>query len=113
MEKIRILKMRLTDPETKQPWTVIVSKEAEEDKTKYSLDDALVSFYDGRYPDFTIDVDGDKIGQFVSQYYLHTLLEGYGGINLHGSEPSWSVSGSLMGILRSLLIGYEMYGKGE
>jgi hypothetical protein len=48
----------------------------------------LVEFYDSRYTH-------TKYGQFVSRYYLETLLDGDtypNGLCLHGGVPSWSVS---------------------
>lgn len=46
-----------------------------------------VEVYDATY-NFT------QYGQFVSRYYLSTLLEGNSrttGINLHGGEPVWNI----------------------
>jgi hypothetical protein len=52
---------------------------------------AMVEFYDSRY------TDGDfaERGQFVSRYYITTLLEGSqypNGLCLDGGIPAWSVS---------------------
>lgn len=68
-----------------------------------------VKFYDGDYagkPRFP------PLGQFVSSYYLSTLLgeddirpiqrEGV-GLNLHGGEPKWRVSGPVMDQVRNWL----------
>lgn len=57
----------------------------------HDQDDPLVEFYDarwqGRIPDW-------PLGQFVSRYYLSTLLQGSHdrGLLLDASSPSWSVS---------------------
>jgi len=51
---------------------------------------AMVEFYDSRYTDQTF---GD-CGQFVSRYYISTLVESkfpY-GLSLDGGIPEWSVS---------------------
>lgn len=60
----------------------------------YGLNDCLtykgyepmVEFYDARYPD-------TDHGQFISRYYITTLLEGNEnkGICLEGSEPDWNI----------------------
>lgn len=107
----RIFKLKLTDPKTNQPWTVIMENRGESEKSKYSLNEPVVKFYDMRYPDFNIDSDGDKIGQFVSSYYASTINDGFGGINLQGGEPTWQVSNEFMTILRGLITGYFIYEK--
>lgn len=46
-----------------------------------------VHVYDGRYPQH-------ELGQFVADYYVSTLLEGYRedtGLNLHGGIPDWTI----------------------
>ena len=106
----RIFKLKLTDPKTSQPWTVVMENEDKNSK-HYSLIEPLVKFYDMRYPEFTLDIDGDRIGQFVSSYYASTINDGFGGINLHGGEPSWQVSVEFMTILRGLITGYFIYEK--
>ena len=76
---------------------------------KYGLDNCLthederpvIEFYDSRYP-FDRDVEGNVLGQFISRYYLETLLFGYPkgtprkedeGIDLMGYEPNWKIDG--------------------
>lgn len=47
----------------------------------------VVQFFDTRYPH-------NPLGQFVSSYFLSTLLNGSSrekGLNLYGGEPEWSV----------------------
>ena len=107
----RIFKLKLTDPKTNQPWTVIMEHAKESEKTKYSLDEPLVKFYDMRNPSFSVDVDGDNIGQFVSSYYVSSVINGFAGIVLHGGEPSWQVSTEFMAMVRSLIAGYFSYAK--
>ena len=67
----------------------------------HEVDDLVVEFFDARYP-FWSDTDGQVLGQFVSSYYVKTLLgeDGYSvtdsretGIDLHGGEPDWFVTG--------------------
>ena len=66
--------------------------------------DPLVEFYDGTYA----GQDGfDPEGQFVSRYYLSTLLEGASGLlttGLYlGDDPSWRVPAAEMrGIVAQL-----------
>ena len=53
----------------------------------------LVEFYDREY-DFQTEADGTILGQFVSRYYLSTLLSGYDGsrgLNLDGGIKKWSL----------------------
>lgn len=67
-------------------------------------DDPLVEFYDARY-----DHDGN-LGQFVSRYYLSTLLDvdDTTHLNLDGGIDSWTVSKfSMDKILRWLRIYHE------
>jgi len=49
-----------------------------------------VEFYDRRY-DFTPD------GQFVSDYFVETLIRpGAGGLVLHGGVPAWIIDAGTM-----------------
>jgi hypothetical protein len=73
---------------------------------RYGLNDVLVwdvdppgvEFYDTRYPH-------TEFGQFVSRYYVRTLLEEHGprGLDLMGYVPSWKIDGSAMVIVRQWL----------
>jgi hypothetical protein len=56
--------------------------------------DPLVEFYDARQDPARF---GPR-GQFVSRYYLSTLLEGdpARGLNLQGGVPSWSLDGQAL-----------------
>jgi hypothetical protein len=73
---------------------------------KYGLNDCLVNdkapmveFYDTRYPH-------TQYGQFVSRYYVDTLLErDTGGLCLDGGVPSWTVSAEDMATVRNFLKG--------
>lgn len=58
--------------------------------------DPLVEWFDATYandPGF-FDVNSIGCGQFVSRYYLTTMLEHRPdfGLDLHGGEPVWKVS---------------------
>lgn len=58
----------------------------------HEKEDPLVEFWDTQYE------------QFVSRYYLSTLLErDYGGLNLQGDVPAWSVSSEGMDRVREML----------
>jgi hypothetical protein len=60
----------------------------------------LVEFYDTRFPQ-TPD------GQFVSRYYLDTLLTGrQTGLNLQGDVPAWSIDDAGMTVVRRWLRQY-------
>lgn len=48
-------------------------------------DEPMVEFYYSRYPH-------TKHWQFVSRYYVSTLKDHEGGLDLHGGEPEWQVS---------------------
>lgn len=64
----------------------------------YSLTE-VVSFYDSRY-------SHTPLGQFVSDYYVETLLErecGY-GLTLYGGVPDWTIDAGAMDLVRSWLI---------
>lgn len=52
----------------------------------HNEDEPLVEVYDARYA-FT------QYGQFVSRYYMNTILEGNRnyGIDLYGGEPAWKI----------------------
>ena len=68
----------------------------------HNEDKPLVEFYDARYPH-------TEFGQFVSRYYVETILgdDGYGskagGLSLDGGIPEWTVSASDMETVRSFL----------
>ena len=68
----------------------------------HNEDKPLVEFYDARYPH-------TEFGQFVSRYYVETILgnDGYGskegGLSLHGGIPEWTVSAEDMATVRTFL----------
>tara|TARA_R100001509_G_scaffold165213_1_gene145785 strand:- start:114 stop:533 length:420 start_codon:yes stop_codon:yes gene_type:complete len=91
--KFPIIK-KFVDPETNQPWTVLIQG-PKEDAYKQ---EPIVIWYDGRYPH---DKEGKIVlGQCVSGYYITTMLGDEfgarlgdsGGLCLDGGIPDWSVS---------------------
>ena len=66
----------------------------------------LIEFYDGRYP-HTPD------GQFITRYYVLTLLEhdkGHAitGLDMMGYEPAWKIDGRAMRLVLDW-IAYHQY----
>lgn len=57
----------------------------------HTKDDPLVEFYTAK-------------GQFVSRYYLSTLMESTGGLNLEGNVPEWQISNEGMNRVRYWLM---------
>ena len=91
--KFPIIK-KFVDPETNQPWTVVI-QDPKEDEYKQ---EPIVRWYDGRYPH---KKEGKIVlGQFVSGYYITTMLGDEfgarlgdsGGLCLDGGVPTWEVS---------------------
>lgn len=67
----------------------------------HKKEEPLIEFFDTRYQ-FT------PYGQFVSRYYVSTLLENDDsrrtpGLNLYGGEPDWSIDGKAMNKVRDWL----------
>lgn len=63
----------------------------------HDKDEPLVEFYDTRHPH-------TEFGQFVSRYYLSTILERDNmGLCLYGREPEWEVSAEDMAAVRAWL----------
>lgn len=56
----------------------------------------LVEFYDTRH-------EHTDFGQFVSRYFLETLIDGEGGLNLQGGVPMWSINEPCMNRIRDWL----------
>lgn len=58
----------------------------------------MIEFYDPRH------VKHGPLGQFVSRYYVSTILERDNcGLALYGSEPEWTVSAADMAEIRTWL----------
>lgn len=64
-----------------------------------TADREMVEFYDTRYPH-------TQYGQFVSRYYVSTILgrdtygNGKGGLDLMGYEPAWKIDAAAMYVVR-------------
>lgn len=57
----------------------------------------VAKFFDCRY-------EHTDLGQFVSSYYVDTLLEDHGGgLDLMGYEPTWKISAAGMDRVRNFL----------
>tara|TARA_R100001591_G_scaffold24227_1_gene34073 strand:- start:1195 stop:1614 length:420 start_codon:yes stop_codon:yes gene_type:complete len=91
--KFPIIK-KFVDPETNQPWTVFIQDPKEDDYKQ----EPIVRWYDGRHPH---KKEGKIVlGQFVSSYYITTMLGDEfgarlgdsGGLCLDGGVPTWEVS---------------------
>jgi len=69
------------------------------DMFTHDQDRPLVEFYDDRY-----HFQSDDRGQFVSRYYVSSLLEYTGrGLNLHVGVDAWNLSPSDMDTVRDYL----------
>lgn len=83
------------DPESQMTWAVRLVQRGDayglHDQLTHDKDEPLVEFFDTRYAH-------TPLGQFVSRYYLGTLLSCEDGINLDGGVPAWSVSAAGMAI---------------
>lgn len=58
--------------------------------------DPLIEFFDTRYAH-------TDLGQFVTRYYLSTLLKSESGLNLDGRISDWSVGEACMNRVRDWL----------
>jgi hypothetical protein len=61
----------------------------------HDIEEPLVEFYDTRY-DHNSDWLEEFVGQFVSRYYVETLLGHEGGLCLDGGISDWQVSAGNM-----------------
>jgi hypothetical protein len=69
------------------------------DSITHDSDEPLVEFYDTRYKH-------TEYGQFVSRYYLDTLLEKPSGqgLMLHGGVSDWVIDGNAMQVVTNWLL---------
>jgi hypothetical protein len=71
----------------------------------------LVEFWDLDYTHSPVAPGSQVYGQFVSRYFLATLLEDGGrrgvGLNLDGGIPAWSVDGPAMAEVSGWLLGVQ------
>lgn len=74
-----------------------------DDCLTHNEDDALVEFYDAKQDPAKFG----RRGQFVSRYYLTTLLQDLpNGLQLEGGIPEWSISPKGMRDVHLYLKGY-------
>lgn len=59
-------------------------------------DKPMIEFYDARY-------QHTEFGQFVSRYYVETLRDHVGKLNLYSSIPEWTVSAAGMQKVKQLI----------
>lgn len=60
----------------------------------------MLEFYDSRYP-HDKNTEDTMLGQFVSRYYMETIVDRHEtfaqhGLDLHGGVPSWKIDASGM-----------------
>lgn len=88
------------DATSGQTWVVRLVHRGEHyglnDQLVHDEREPLVEFFDPRQPH-------TDLGQFVSRYFVGTLLEGSGGLDLMGHEPTWKISSSAMLMVRDWL----------
>ena len=70
-------------------WAVRIVEKGDKYGIKNGLthagEEPLVEFFDTRY-------EHTDLGQFVSRYYLSTLLDSNGGMNLDGGVTDWYIN---------------------
>jgi len=62
----------------------------------HDKDEPMIESYDARYPH-------TEFGQFVTRYYVQTLRDHEGGLDLHGGVPEWKVSAAGMQQVKQLI----------
>ena len=114
----------LFDRETSQMWTLRILKKGMKYGRKMCLthdkDKPIVEFYDANYTGemmekFAKNPDGELLGQFVSRYYIETLLGNDGGdpigtgrgLCLDGGVDKWNISESAMNTVAEFLESYN------
>lgn len=87
-----------------RPWLVRVVEKGDKYGLNWCLTHEqgipLAEFYDPRY-------DHTDLGQFVTRYYVGTLLVARGGLILDMGVPGWTVSGYTMKRIREWLTRYH------
>lgn len=70
----------------------------------HDKDEPMVEFYDADY-DFDRDDEGNVLGQFVTRYYLKTLLDKAPGTGLclDGGVPVWSIDARAFAAVAGIL----------
>lgn len=81
-------------------WAVRIVEQGDKyglkDRLTHEGEEPLVEFYDTRY-------EHTDLGQFVSRYFIDTLADGEGGLNLDGCEPEWTIHRPCMHRIRDWL----------
>ena len=91
--------LRITEPCTGVPWLVVLVRpgqrygqhEAETGQRYFLAREPMVEFWDARF-----DHDRDHHAQFVSRYFLLSILNCRDGITLDGGSTDWWVSRELI-----------------
>lgn len=92
-----------------RPWNVRIREKGDrwglEDCLVHEDEEPVIEFYDARQDPAKF---GDR-GQFVSSYYLTTLLQVRGGLCLDGGVPSWTLDAEQMQtVIHDFLIPYTI-----
>ena len=101
---------KFIDNERNQPWSIRFVEEGDkygrDDCLTYEKEEPVIEFYDGDN-EFDKHTDGTMLGQFVSRYYISTIMDGTGGgLNLMGYEPKWSINSLAMDSIRDYIQKY-------
>ena len=99
---------KFIDNERGQPWTIRIVEEGDkygrDDCLTYEKDEPVVEFYDADHPHDIDPISGTILGQFVSRYYISTIMDGNGGgLNLMGYEPKWTINSLAMDSIREYI----------
>lgn len=70
---------------------------------KYGLKDALVNDGEPLVEFFDTRHEHSDLGQFVTRYYLSTLIDSSGGLMLDGGVTDWNVNEPCMNRIRDWL----------
>ena len=98
---------KFIDNERNQPWSIRIVEEGDkygrDDCLTYEKEEPVIEFYDADN-EFDKHTDGTMLGQFVSRYYISTIMDGTGGgLNLMGYEPKWSINSLAMDSIRDYI----------
>ena len=99
---------KFIDNERSQPWTIRIVEEGDkygrDDCLTYEKEEPVIEFYDGENLFDEQASDGTMMGQFVSRYYISTIMDGKGGgLNLMGYEPKWQIESLAMDSVRDYI----------
>ena len=101
---------KFIDNERNQPWSIRIVEEGDkygrDDCLTYEKEEPVIEFYDGDN-EFDKHTDGTMLGQFVSRYYISTIMDGKGGgLNLMCYEPKWQIESLAMDSIRDYIQKY-------